>query len=45
MAKTSKAAYDLIYEIAQTTNPYAKAEAVELQRLATSLGHNITIEP
>jgi len=45
MAKTPKAAYDLVFDIAQNTNPYAKAEALELQRIAEDLKHNIVIEP
>ena len=45
MAKTPKAAIDLINQIAKATIPYAKAEAVELQKIADKMGHNITIEP
>jgi Zn-dependent oligopeptidase len=45
MAKSSKAAYDLVFDISQNANPYAKAEAIELQKLADKLEHNITIEP
>ncbi|GHV61622.1 dipeptidyl carboxypeptidase II [Bacteroidia bacterium] len=49
MAKTADAAYQLIAEVAKKTIPYAKAEAAELQKiatkLATKLGHKITLEP
>jgi len=45
MAKTPKKALDLVSEIMRSTNPYAKAEAQELQRIANNLGHGITIEP
>jgi peptidyl-dipeptidase Dcp len=45
MAKTSKAAIDLINQVAQATIPYAKAEAAELQKLADESGAAITIEP
>jgi peptidyl-dipeptidase Dcp len=45
MAKTSKAAFDLITKVMQTTIPYAKAEAAELQKIANAMGDNITIEP
>ena len=45
MAKTAKSANDLIQKVAKTTIPYAKAEAIELQKMADKLGHNIKIEP
>jgi peptidyl-dipeptidase Dcp len=45
MAKTAKAAYELITKVAKTTIPYAKAEAAELQKIADKLGDKITIEP
>jgi len=45
MAKTSKAANDLVNKVAQTTIPYAKAEAAELQKIADKLGDKIKIEP
>ncbi len=45
MAKTSKAASDLIQKVAKTTIPYAKTEALELQKMADKMGHNIKIEP
>ncbi|GHU60483.1 dipeptidyl carboxypeptidase II [Bacteroidia bacterium] len=45
MAKTADAAYQLIAEVAKKTIPYAKAEAAELQKMATKLGHKITLEP
>ncbi|MDR0926252.1 MAG: M3 family metallopeptidase [Ignavibacteria bacterium] len=45
MAKTAKKAYDLIADVAKTTIPYAKAEALELQSMADKLGDKITIEP
>lgn len=45
MAKTAKAARNLIDQVAKTTIPYAKAEAVELQKLADKMGDKIKIEP
>jgi peptidyl-dipeptidase Dcp len=45
MAKTAKAANDLITKVAKTTIPYAKAEAIELQKIANKLGRNTNIEP
>ncbi|GHV65649.1 dipeptidyl carboxypeptidase II [Bacteroidia bacterium] len=45
MAKTADAAYQLITEVAKKTIPYAKAEAAELQKMATKSGHKITLEP
>jgi peptidyl-dipeptidase Dcp len=45
MAKTPKAAFDLISKVMKTTIPYAKAEASELQKIANNMGDNITIEP
>lgn len=42
MAKTSKAAMDLVNRVAKTTIPYAKAEAAELQKLAENfIGNNV----
>ena len=45
MAKTSKAANDLIQKVAKTTIPYATEEALELQKMAEKMGHNIKISP
>lgn len=45
MAKTAKAANDLVNRVAKTTIPFAKAEAYELQKIADKLGDNIKIEP
>jgi peptidyl-dipeptidase Dcp len=45
MAKTAKNANDLIQKIAKATVPFAKAEAVELQKMIDKEGGNFKLEP